>query len=104
MELNDVVKMCKRLNAQCYVTTTVRGNGTMKTEYSFWGIDRKHVSEAMRMLGISKMDKEFAYGDEDWTHDNIKFNEVRSCKIVGYKEEVVPKHTKKTPIYDCTEK
>jgi len=103
MELNEVIELCKRFKARCYISTTVRENGTIEHKYGFWGIDRKHVAEAMKMLGMNKMEKSFSYGDEDWTNENIKFNQVRKCKITGYKEEVVPERTIRTAIYDCTE-
>lgn len=104
MEMKTAILLCKKFNIRCYVSTTIREDGTIDERFGFWGANREKMRRILVSLGIHKTLKSFVGGDEDWKFDNVQFNQVRKCKIVGYEEEVVPEHIRKTPIYDCTAK
>lgn len=103
MNLEEAIELCKELKCHAYVDVQINEKGEVKvTSVNIWGAKRKDILEFRKAAGIT-MKKRFSemFGDIDWLFDNVTFNKVEQCKIVGYKEEVVPEHTKKVPIWDC---
>jgi len=101
MKMKTAIEICRKHKCRCYASTDIREDGTTRTRFGFWGVNREIITAVMRELNVVKAEKRFISGDEDWKIGNATFNRVRRCKIIGYKKEVVPEHIKETAIYDC---
>lgn len=73
----------------------------LSLKLNFWGLKQEQALEAKKMLGFKTMKKEYGAGDEDWKAENVTFNEVRECKIIGYRTEHIKAQDREVPIYDC---
>lgn len=103
MDVGTARIICEENKGSCSISGYINKDGELNLTYNFYGMDKKTVQKIMREYGINKAEKLFRMGDVDWKFDNAIFNEMGKCKITGYKEEFVPSHTSKIPIYDCTE-
>lgn len=74
-----------------------------KEDYVFFGIDKEQMLIIRKKLQLGKLTKSMVFGNISYEGENFTFRNVTLCKITDYKEETIPKHVKKTPIYDCQE-
>jgi len=102
-QLNKAQEIIDRLggwfHADIYLYDSI--DKQLELRINFWGLPPKQALEAKRLLGFKNMKKEYNQGDEDWKAENIVFNEVRECKITGYRTKHVEAHDEQIPIYDC---
>jgi hypothetical protein len=103
-ELEKVVEICKTL--ECQASFTIGSDGKILSDVNFFDITREKLLKHPGIFDVGKLEKR-AY---DWTDDidligpGFRINRYDTCKIVGYKEEIVPEHIRKIPVYNCNRK
>lgn len=107
MDLIQAAAMAKATGSHGTVTMHIDKNGTITIgKISLWGATREAILRYKKEHNIPKINKKYyeSWEDIDYIFDNVRFNKVEVCKIVGYKEVKVAAttaHTKKIPIYKC---
>jgi len=100
-EIRMVDFALKKHGGRCLIDLSIYNEDTPYVAFSFWDVNKESALGIMRSLGIKKADKLYRMGDVDWRHNNITFNRVEKCKVIGYEEKIVPEHIEKIPKYQC---
>lgn len=103
MNVEQAQVICATYKCHCNISATIWKNKEPEWSFDFWGLNAEQVREIKRTYDLPDFEKLYRRGDEDWRINKTIFNQVRKCKIVGYNEEQIEAHVKKTPIYDCGE-
>lgn len=102
MELVDICNICEATKGHCWVTVHVDSEGKIRLErIGFWEVDRVNVLSIRKRYNLGTLRKGRVGTDIDWSVDNITFNRVAACKIVGYKTKHIPAHDEREPIFNC---
>lgn len=102
MDVEKAQEICKEFGCHAYINITIDKQGNVNvTRINFWELKREDVMKIKRRYGWTTLKKRFVMGDVDYKVGNVIFNQIRVCKITGYREKVVPEHTEKIPVYDC---
>ena len=98
MNVEEAAEMCKEIGCHANINVYVSEKGEVTVrQVGVWGAKRKDILKWRKRHNIPKMTKKYY----DWQFDNVKFNEVEQCKVVRYKTEHVPAHTRRVAVYDC---
>jgi len=97
----EIVRMC---NGWCRVGYSIHKDDISRKKYTFFHITKIMANIARRHFKLGKLTKQYYDGDLALIGEDFEFWITNVCQITGYKEEIIPEHIQKTPIYNCQEK
>jgi len=112
MNLEQAKWVCMELDIKANIDLNIDNFGNMTVKrINFWSLDYDKglvdlKDEIIGLVNVDKLKKSQWGQDIDYKFDNVTFNRVEKCRIVGYRTEIEPAkrwRKVKVPIYECKE-